>query len=381
MIFFVSVAALGWIGLLLVPWRPWSTRERLDTSGALGDLADVTVLIPARNEVDIIGVTLSALQQQGPRLNVIIVDDCSTDGTGDKARSILRQQIEVIRGEPLPDGWAGKLWALEQGRRRIQTEFILLLDADIELKPGTIQALKQKLVTENLGLVSLMAELRMESIWEKLLIPPFIYYFKLVYPFRLAADPDSKLGAAAGGCILLRRQALEAIGGFDALRDAIIDDCTLAQKLKHSGHSIWLGLTHSAISLRPYATLGSIWNMVARSAFTQLHYSTVLLFFTTAALLLFYWPPVIGLCSANLTTQLVSGLAILAMMTAFIPTLRYYRRSWGWALLLPLIGTMYLLMTWTSAIRYWRGRRAEWKGRVYATSPRSNRHQSETASP
>jgi len=120
--------------------------------------------------------------------------------------------------------------------------------------------------------------------------------------------------------------------------------------------------------------------MVARSAFTQLHYSTVLLFLTTAALLLFYWPPVIGLCSANLTTQLVSGLALVAMMTAFIPTLTYYRRSWGWALLLPLIGTMYLLMTWTSAIRYWRGRRAEWKGRVYATSPRSNRHQSETAS-
>jgi hopene-associated glycosyltransferase HpnB len=221
----------------------------------------------------------------------------------------------------------------------------------------------------------------MESSWEKLLVPAFIYYFKIVYPFALAGSPKSKLGAAAGGCILLRRETLETIGGFAALHDAIIDDCTLAQKVKAAGYPIWLGLTHSAVSLRPYASLSSLWNMVARSAFTQLRYSIALLLLTTVALLFFYWVPLIGLLSVERRIQIISATGLVAMMLSFIPTLRYYGRSWAWALLLPVIATLYLLMTWTSAFRYWRGNRAEWKGRVYATSQRSNRHQSETASP
>ena len=244
MILLVSLAALGWIGLLILPWRPWSTREHLDSTADRADLSDVSVLIPARNEADVIATTLQSLEEQGDNLTVLLIDDCSSDGTAERARSPLLRRLDIIQGEPLPQGWAGKLWALEQGRGRVQTDLILLLDADIELKPGTIPALKQKVRAEGLGLVSLMAELRMQSFWEKLLIPAFIYYFKLVYPFALAGDPNSKLGAAAGGCVLLKREALEEIGGFAALRDSIIDDCTLAQKIKSAGYPIWLGLTH-----------------------------------------------------------------------------------------------------------------------------------------
>jgi hopene-associated glycosyltransferase HpnB len=381
MILAISFAALGWLGLLVVPWRPWSTRERLDATTEAAVLSDVTVLIPARNEADVIGRTLAGLRHQGDRLRVLLIDDCSTDETAERARSSIATGLEIVPGGPLPEGWAGKLWALEQGRARVETDLILLLDADIELKPGTIAALKQKLTTGNLGLVSLMAELRMESFWEKLLVPAFIYYFKLVYPFALAAHPKSKVGAAAGGCILLRREALEAIGGFAALRDAIIDDCTLAQKIKAAGYPIWLGLTHSAVSLRPYETLSSVWNMVARSAFTQLRYSVPLLLLTTVALLFFYCVPVLGLFGLERSTRIISASGLFAMMVSFIPTLKYYKRSSAWALFLPVIATFYLLMTWTSAIRYWRGKRSEWKGRVYATSPRSSRHQSGTACP
>jgi hopene-associated glycosyltransferase HpnB len=254
---------------------------------------------------------------------------------------------------------------LEQGRQKAVTGLILLLDADIQLERGIVAALKTKLQKEDLGMVSLMAELRMESLWEKLLVPAFIYFFKLVYPFALANNPRVKLGAAAGGCILVRRDALEKIGGFTALQDAIIDDCTLAQKLKSAGYKTWLGLTHSAISLRPYTTLSSIWNMVARSAFTQLRYSVALLLLTTAALLFFYWIPVLGLFSSEPMHRLVCAIGLGAMAVSFLPTLNYYRRGPLWAVLLPVIATLYLLMTWTSAIRYWRGRRAEWKGRVY----------------
>ncbi|MDB6030889.1 MAG: glycosyltransferase [Verrucomicrobiales bacterium] len=365
------LAALGWAGLLVVPWRPWSTRERLDPSEESLDLADVTVLIPARDEADVVSQTIHGVFSQDSLLKVILIDDGSTDDTASKAKEAAvgagaSDRLTIIAGTPLPFGWAGKLWALEQGRQKAMTGLILLLDADIQLKRGIVAALKTKLQKADLGLVSLMAELRIESLWEKLLVPAFIYYFKLVYPFALANNPRVKLAAAAGGCILIRRDALEKIGGFAALQNAIIDDCTLAQKVKAAGYRTWLGLTHSAVSLRSYTTLSSIWNMVARSAFTQLRYSTALLLLTTAALLFFYWIPVLGLFSGDSLKGLVCAIGLGAMIGSFLPTLNYYRRSPLWALLLPVIATLYLLMTWTSALRYWRGRRAEWKGRVYS---------------
>jgi hopene-associated glycosyltransferase HpnB len=365
--FLVLLSSCAWFGLLLTPWRPWSTRERIEAKKELveDDLSDVTVLIPARNEAETIGRTLAALRTQGRGLRILVVDDQSTDGTATLARQ-SNPDAAIVEGAALADGWVGKLWALEQGRTTAQTELLLLLDADIELAPGAVATLKQRLRLESLDLVSVMAELRMESFWERLLIPAFIYFFKLVYPFALGNSPRSRLGVAAGGCILIRAAALAQLGGFAALRGAIIDDCTLAQKLKDGGGRTWIGLSRSVRSHREYPDLASIWNMVARSAFTQLRYSTLLLVAVTAAMVLFYWFPIIGLFSPNRHTIAISAAGLCAMAAAFLPTLLFYRRSPFWALTLPVIAVFYLAMTWSSALRYWQGRRSEWKGRVYA---------------
>lgn len=362
----IMVGSVLWIALLLVPWRPWSTRERFEPAGAdpAAELSDVTVLIPARNEAGVIGLTLQALALQGTGLRIIVIDDQSNDDTAKEAREAGPENLTVLQGQPLPAGWAGKLWALEQGRGHVRSDLVLLLDADIELAPGTIAGLKRKLTAERVDLVSVMAALRMETFWERLLVPAFIYFFKLLYPFALGNSPRCRVGVAAGGCILVRAATLETIGGFGALRSALIDDCTLARKLKAAGHRTWIGLSHAVRSHRAYS-LAAIWNMVARSAFTQLRYSLLLLLATTVLMVLSFWFPWLGLFLAGATVRWVAGAGIAAMSAAYLPTLRYYDRSPLWVLALPLIGTLYLLMTWSSAFRYWRGQRSAWKGRVY----------------
>src|SRR3981081_1327250 len=195
----IVAASLLWLGLLLVPWRPWSTKEQLEAFDAREDLSDVTVLIPARNEAANISRTLSALTKQGQGLRVILVDDQSTDGTADAARSAFTELLTIISGQTMPEGWSGKLWALEQGRVHAHTGLILLLDADIELAPGMVATLVRKLVAEKLDLVSIMAELRMVSLAEKMLVPAFVYFFKLIYPFALGNKTGSRVGVAAGG--------------------------------------------------------------------------------------------------------------------------------------------------------------------------------------
>jgi hopene-associated glycosyltransferase HpnB len=366
----IVLAGVAWVGLLLLPWRPWSTRERLDPPSppVAPGLSDVTVLIPARNEAEVIGRTLEALFSQGKGLSVILVDDQSSDGTAQRAREAFPASLEVIQGKPLPDGWMGKLWALEQGRVRVQTELVLLLDADIELAPGMVHTLKEKLAGANLDLVSIMAELRMGTFWEKLLVPAFVYFFKLLYPFARANRPGSRLGAAAGGCVLVRAATLERIRAFESLRGAVIDDCALAQKVKDAGGRTWIGLSRCVRSHRPYPSLADFWNMVARSAFTQLRCCAGLLLATTALMGLVFWAPCLGLISNTPVSRLAGMVGLCAMFASYLPTLRFYRRSPLWALLLPLIASLYLLMTWTSALRCWRGRRSEWKGRVYASA-------------
>jgi hopene-associated glycosyltransferase HpnB len=230
-----------------------------------------------------------------------------------------------------------------------------------------LKALKQKLIDEKLALVSIMAQLRMESFWEKLLVPAFVYFFKLLYPFAVGNDPRSNLGVAAGGCILLRSDSLRMIGGFNAIRSAIIDDCSLARKIKDSGGRTWIGLSHSVRSHRAYTRLSNFWEMVERTAFTQLNYSSRLLLATTFLMLLAFWLPWAGLFSPYLAVRIVSIFGVCAMTLSYLPMLRYYRRSILWAPMLPLISGLYLLMTWSSARRYWRGERSEWKGRVYAS--------------
>ena len=363
----IIVASLIWPLILLLPWKPWSTRERLENQDSTldTDLSDVTVLIPARDEAAVIARTLGALELQGKNLAVTVIDDQSSDGTADLAKKSFRGDLQVLLGKELPEGWVGKLWALEQGRQSAATELVVLLDADIELAPGTVSALKSKLKSGNLALVSLMAELRMQTLWERALSPAFIFFFKLLYPFGVGNDSGSRLGVAAGGCVLVRTGTLQAIGGFSALRSSIIDDCALAAKVKQSGGKTWIGLTHSAKSQRPYPTLASFWNMVARTAFTQLRYSVLLLLLTTFLMVFVFWCPVIGVAHHWVVARAASCLGLISMWAAYLPVVRFYRQSPFLVITLPVVASLYLLMTWSSAIRYWRGQRSIWKGRTY----------------
>ncbi|WP_430390009.1 glycosyltransferase [Dyella sp. 20L07] len=362
------VSTLMWLGLWLAPWRPWSTREHLEAElSCSADLDGVTVLIPARNEADVIGATLGALLAQGTGLRVIVIDDQSTDETATTASTF--PAVEVLRGQPLPPGWAGKLWALEQGRQQVRTPLTLLLDADIVLRPGMLATLLCHKEQKQRQFVSLMADLRRACFWDYLLLPVFVYYFKLLYPFALSNSRSRLTAAGAGGCILVDTEVLQDIGAFGSLRDALIDDCALARQVKQSGGRTWIGLSRDVISMRPYGSLKSIHRMVARSAFTQLGYSTPLLFVVTGLFLLAYGAPMILLGSLKLWPWAL--IALTAMLSSYLPLLRYYRMPFWWALLLPISAALFLGMTWSSAIRYWRGVRSEWKGRIYDTKPTS----------
>ncbi|ROO30046.1 glycosyltransferase [Salinisphaera japonica] len=369
----LAVASLViWLGVVLQPWLPWLMRERFaaeprDAEGA--DLSDTTVIVPARNEAESIHETLAALRAQGQGLSVILVDDNSTDGTADIARASGLERLHVLTGAPLADGWTGKLWALEQARQHVTTPRVVLLDADIKIAPGTIAGLKHKAIAEDRALVSLMAHLRMASLAEKLLIPAFIYFFKLLYPFALSNAGSRWIAASAGGCVLIERATLSRIGGFGALHDAIIDDCTLARCVRNAGGRTWVGVTRSAISLRGYDDISGIHGMVARSAYSQLRYSRWLLGICTVAMIVMFWVPPVALLVGGPVTDALGALAWILMAISYLPTLLFYRQAGAWALAMPIIGTVYLVMTWSSAARYWRGLRSAWRGRDYQRDP------------
>lgn len=362
----VAIALCLWLSVLLLPWQPWRVRERFTPPAQRAQsLADVTVLIPARNEADVIGSTLTALRAQAADINVIVIDDDSDDATAAACGYAGLKNLDILRTPPLPAGWSGKLWALEQGYRQVQTPYILLLDADILLQAGVVGGLLDKLRRERLQLVSLMARLRMVSTWEKLLMPAFVYFFKLLYPFALANRADSRLAAAAGGCILLEKTALDDIGGLQSLRGALIDDCTLAQRIKRNGGRIWLGLSHAAISLRCYESLATIWQMVSRTAYTQLRYSPWLLLICVALLGISFIVPLIALFFPG-PVQTMAIVAIMAMALSYGPTLLYYNLSLLWLLTLPLAAILFALMTIDSARQHISGRGTQWKQRHYS---------------
>lgn len=361
----VQTAAILWTVVALLPWRPWLTDEILDAepSDTSEDLSDITVLIPARNEGAVIASTLACLNRQGRGLKVVVIDDESTDRTGEIARSTSLDSLTVICGKTRPEGWSGKLWALEQGRVAAATPKLLLLDADISLRPGAIAALRRKMDREQLHLVSLMAAPRFGTLWERLLMPAFVYFFKLIYPFRVSNSPSRVIAAAAGGCLLIDSSILHRVGGFSAIHDALIDDCTLARKVKTAEGRIWIGLTHCAEMTR-CNRFSDLWRMIARTAFTQLRYSLMLLLLCTIVLVILFIVPLAGLFTG--TQGVVLSIIALALMTlTYVPTLRFYGRSPLWALCLPAIGALYLAMTWASALDYARGRRSRWKGRDY----------------
>ncbi|MFZ4702934.1 MAG: glycosyltransferase [Candidatus Methylumidiphilus sp.] len=361
-------ASLVWFIVLILPWRPWLNGETLEPiRDAEDDLSEITVLIPARNEAEVIAATLQGLAGQGHSgLKVVLVDDGSDDGTASLAKHVKGVDLTIINSQILPDGWSGKLWALEQGIRQVKTTWTLLLDADILLAPGMIAALLGKAKGDNRQFVSIMASLRMVSFWERLLMPAFIYFFKLLYPFRLANSDSPYVAAAAGGCILLETRLIAQIGGFSAIRGEIIDDCNLAKQVKRRGNRIWIGQSHSVISLRNYDTLKPIWDMVARSAFAQLNYSVHWLALCTGMVTALFLVPVAGIVWGEGPAALWSAVAYFAMMGCFLPTLNYYRKNPAWALSLPAIASLYLAMTWNSAFSYWRGVRSQWKNRIYS---------------
>jgi hopene-associated glycosyltransferase HpnB len=364
--------AVIWLAVLLVPWRPWSTRERIEGNKNAGPIESdsITILIPARNEAARIGRTLAAIEAQSTEIKVIVIDDRSDDDTAGIALAAGLPNLRVINGNPLPAGWTGKLWALDQGLAEVGTPLTLLLDADIELGSGMIGSLLDLHRSQRIQMVSVMATLSARCFWEKLLLPAFVYFFKLLYPFRLSNSPSRWVAAAAGGCILIETGVLREIGAFGSLKDEIIDDCALAARVKRAGHPIWIGLSRSVLSHRGYNGLGGIWEMVNRTAFTQLRYSVPLLLVCVLALSWAFWFPVAGLVFGDQGARIWSGVALAAMTAAYLPTLRFYRLSPLWALLLPLTGTLYLLMTLDSALRYARGVRSSWRGRTYGVEGR-----------
>ncbi|MFM7381655.1 MAG: glycosyltransferase, partial [Microcystaceae cyanobacterium] len=346
----------------------------------------VCAIIPARNEAETLPQSLpSLLDQDYPgQFSIILIDDQSSDRTGEIAQTLAekkdkKEQLTVITGQPLPSGWSGKLWAMEQGiqssyQQEKLPDYFLFTDADIQHHPQNLRELVTKAEQEHLALTSLMVLLRCQSFWEKLLIPAFVFFFQKLYPFPWVNNPQRTRAAAAGGCILVKREALEKIGGIQSLREALIDDCTLAQKVKAlklgtEPTAIWLGLTRQTISLRPYESLDSIWTMVARTAYSQLNFNPFLLVGTLLGMTLVYLMAPLGLIAGlifgNLPLILLALLTWLTMAIAYYPTLKLYQLSFFWALSLPLIASLYNLMTWDSAVRYWQGQGGAWKGRTY----------------
>ncbi|MBD2104901.1 glycosyltransferase [Leptolyngbya sp. FACHB-261] len=360
-----AISALAWLWLLLFRGQFWRCDQHLEPSEFSASEStnesktwpSVCAIVPARNEADVLPQTLPTLLQQdypGP-FQIILVDDRSEDGTGEVARSLdSNGRLKVIQTEPLPSGWTGKLWAMHQGVAQAQAEFLLFTDADIAHSPQSLRTLVSKAQKEKLDLVSLMVLLRVQTFWERLLIPAFVFFFQKLYPFRWANNPARATAAAAGGCVLLRCQSLMQAGGLQTISGALIDDCALAALIKRSGGRVWLGLTRDVLSLRPYDTLSEIWNMVARTAFTQLDYSPWLLTGTVLGMVLLYLIPVLTLGSW------------LLMSLAYWPTVRLYGSSPWWAFTLPLAGLLYTAMTIDSALRHWSGRGGAWKGRTYS---------------
>jgi hopene-associated glycosyltransferase HpnB len=380
-------SAVAWGYLLIGHGGFWRARERLDGAPPeAGRWPAVAALVPARNEAEVIGTTVGRLLSQdypGP-FRVIVIDDHSDDGTAAAARraaeaAVTRHAFTVIGARPLEPGWAGKVWALSEGLAHAvaahpDTHYVWLTDADIAHDPANLRRLAGKAEAGGLDMVSQMVRLVSEGFWASLLIPAFVFFFQKLYPFARVNDPARRTAAAAGGSVLLRRDALERIGGFGAIRDAIIDDCALARAVKTGGRPaggrIWLGLTTAAESLRPYQGLAGVWRMVSRSAFTQLGYSAALLALTLAGMMLLYWgPPVVAAVAALSGAVLPLGLSLLAwvlMTLAFLPTLRLYRKPLIYAPALPLAGLLYSLMTLASAVAFWCGRGGAWKGRTLA---------------
>lgn len=375
MLIIVSLVSLAaWVYLIALHGRFWLSSPVLEAGKPTGN-AKVAVIVPARNEAESIGQSLASLlaQDYPGDLSIILVDDNSTDGTGAIAASFgADQRLTIVTGEPLPPGWSGKLWAVHQGlaqERAKAVDYILLTDADIEHAPDHISALVAKAEGDDLDLVSEMVRLHCVTAAERALIPAFVFFFQMLYPFAWVANPAKRLAGAAGGTMLVARAALDRVQGVSRIRNQLIDDCALARQIKSTGGRIWLGHSERAVSMRVYAKWRDVWDMIARTAYVQLGRSLFVLLGCVVGMGLIYGaPPLLALFAHGLP-RLLGLLGWLMMAFAFQPTLRCYRLSPLWGVALPGISLFYLCATVASALRHYAGRGGGWKDRVYTETP------------
>ena len=375
----LGLAALSlciWVYLLAARGLFWLGRERDDTPVVRPAAPpSVAIVVPARNEADGIAESVtSLLGQDYSALHLVLVDDDSDDGTADIARAAAAQigasdRLTIIAGKMLPADWTGKLWAVKQGiaaaNERFAPKYLMLTDADIVHDADTVSWLVSHAEQHNLVLTSLTARWRCENFAERVHIPAFIFFFQMLYPFAWVNDPNNTMAGAAGGCMLVRADALRTAGGIDAIHGALIDDCALARAMKKQG-PIWLGLTNRVRSIRPYPDWGDIRRMVARSAYAQLDYSPLNLIGTVGGLALTYLLPVgFALFGAG-WAQVIGIITWFLMALSFQPTLRFYRLSPLWGVALPAITCLFMLYTLDSAYQYAVGKGGAWKGRVQA---------------
>jgi len=368
------LALLAWAYLLALHGRFWQAGPVLAPASTASP-PDLDVVIPARDEAEGIGEALRSLlaQDYAGRLRIFLVDDGSSDGTGAIARSLadphlamldIRPHLTVLNGKPRPPGWSGKLWAVSQGIAASTAELVLMTDADIVHDPKHVATLVAKAERDGLDLVSEMVELRCVTWAERALVPAFVFFFQLLYPFAWVNDPMRAAAAAAGGTVLLRRRALDRIGGIAAVRGALIDDVALAAAVKRGGR-IWLGHSRLARSVRPYPSAADIWRMVARTAYVQLRFSPVVLLGTVLGLALLWLAPLLLMLFGHGAARVMGGLAWAGSMASFLPTLRRSRQSPLWTLALPAIACFYMAATIGSAVDHHRGRGIVWKRRAY----------------
>ena len=373
-----ALALAAWLYLAILHGRFWRADQRLDPAPPPPSTwPEIVALIPARDEADVVGRAVASLlaQDYPGAVSVVLVDDRSTDGTAEAARAAAGgdARLTAIQAPPLEPGWTGKLWAMNAGlghalRAHPEARFVLLTDADIAHERSALRRLVAKAEAERRDLVSLMVKLHCVGVWERLLIPAFVFFFQKLYPFPRVNDPGNRTAGAAGGCMLVRRTALARIGGLAPIKGALIDDCALARAIK-AGGPIWLGLAEASASLRPYDGLGGIWRMVARTAFTQLRFSVLLLAGTVLGMAVLYAAPpiaaILGILSACWTMVALGAAGWLLMAALYRPTQRLYVRPAWESALLPVAALLYLLMTLSSAVAHWRGRGGAWKGRTY----------------
>jgi len=373
-----SMVLLIWLYLLAGRGGFWRAAERDEPASAgEGPWPAVAAIIPARDEAECVGETITSLLRQDypGEFSVILVDDQSRDGTAQVARDAAAalgaaHRLTVLPGRQLPAGWTGKLWAQHQGVELAGSvprlpAYLLFTDADIVYGADVLRSLVARAQVRSYVLTSLMVKLRCKSLAERMFIPAFIFFFQMLYPFAWANDPRRATAAAAGGCMLVRRETLREAGGMETIRGALIDDCALAKRLKARG-PIWIGLTDAVSSVRAYPAISDIRRMVSRTAYAQLNYSPLLLGGTILALALTYLVPVGLAVSARGLPQVLGIMAWLLMAFAFQPTLRFYCVSRFWGLALPIIAAIYMAFTIDSAYQHVRGRGGMWKGRAQA---------------